>query len=303
MLYRTPTTDVWNCKIKRYPNGSWYQTVASRPVFHKPLDEYPEEELAVVSDGFLNEVTGEWIEPERSKDKDGFDRGDVNEVRSLCRARNAVHDICLCNMDKWQYFFTITFNDAIVNASDTPLVLAKLSRWLNRMQQSRGLEYLLVPEYHKKNRRIHAHCLCNDVFTLVDSGTRIIDGFRKPIRLSSIRPNERSKIRSIVYNVQEWKYGFATAIPTYGDGKAMTAYVTKYITKGSEKIFGKYYWSSRELIRKPQEEFSSVDFQTFDAPVYDVPGVALHLKYASSDVFEFYIGDHNVDAIRALPWE
>ena len=68
------------------------------------------------------------------------------------------------------YDLTITFNDEIVNASDIPLVLKKVSKWLDNMVQRKGLQYILIPEYHKDKKRVHAHALINDTLQFVSSG-------------------------------------------------------------------------------------------------------------------------------------
>ena len=49
----------------------------------------------------------------------------------------------------------------------------------------------------------------------------------------------------------DWKWGFSTCVPLDEHYERATSYVTKYITKGEEKIFGKWYFCSRNLIKKP----------------------------------------------------
>ena len=44
-------------------------------------------------------------------------------------------------------------------------------------------------------------------------------------------------------------------------------YVTKYITKDCNKIFGRFFWHSRDL-KKPQIIYQNVDYDSFDALDY-----------------------------------
>lgn len=54
-----------------------------------------------------------------------------------------------------------------------------------------------------------------------------------------------------IYNVLDWKWGFSTCVPLDGEYDRAIHYVTKYITKAKDKIFGKWYFSSRGLKKKP----------------------------------------------------
>ena len=49
-----------------------------------------------------------------------------------------------------------------------------------------------------------------------------------------------------------WKYGFSTAVPLDKQYERTVNYVTKYITKSDQKIFGKWYLSSRGLKKSPE---------------------------------------------------
>lgn len=160
---------------------------------------------------------------------------------NLKRAKDKLFDLVYCN--DWSYFVTVTFNPDEVDSFNVRSVMKKLNKWLDNFVQRKGLKYLLVPEYHKSGR-IHCHLLTNDVFELVDSGKR--SGGRK------------------VYNIPAWKYGFSTAVPVSGEKLRLSCYITKYITKDSKPIFGRYYWSSRNIVRDPEIVLTNTDFNSLD---------------------------------------
>ena len=81
----------------------------------------------------------------------------------------------------------------------------------------------------------------------------------KPITDKSGRP---------VFNMTDWALGFSTCVPLDVHYERAVSYVTKYITKADQKIFGKWYLSSRALRKKPDivtpepvdyNEFRSID--------------------------------------------
>ncbi len=138
----------------------------------------------------------------------------------------------------------------VVNTIFLMLILLrkKLRRWLENQVKRKDMKYLLIPERHK-NGGIHCHALINDCFDMVDSGTRLVTGYNKPVTLKTIDEKKNLHVRNVVYNIPEWKYGFSTAIPVENNSAALAFYITKNILqKGNNKIFGKYYWSSRNFV-------------------------------------------------------
>lgn len=101
-----------------------------------------------------------------------------------------------------------------------------------------------MPEYHKlkdgeDKPAIHMHGLCNLGKVPIEraaspSGHELTDNHGRPI-----------------YNMPTWKYGFSTAVPLDEQYERTVNYVTKYITKSDQKIFGKWYLSSRGLKKSP----------------------------------------------------
>ena len=90
-----------------------------------------------------------------------------------------------------------------------------------------------------------------------------------------------------IYNIADWqeKFGFCTAIPIDGNITALSYYITKYISKGNDKIFGRFYWSSRNLQREPEIGYGMADFGEINQPVYKVEGTTRMLKYEADFKF------------------
>ena len=81
-----------------------------------------------------------------------------------------------------------------------------------------------------------------------------------------------------------WKYGFSTVIKLDGRS-AIVKYVTKYITKGNAKIFGKFYLSGgRTLKREVPAEFLNIDYASFDGQEYEIPAAGMRVKYKTFDL-------------------
>lgn len=191
------------------------------------------------------------------------------------RSQQKLYD--LVQMNDWKYFFTGTFGNTSFDPTSAKEAVKPLQTWLNHMQQRKGLKYVLVAEY-QKNGRIHFHGFINDALEVVDSGTRLVKGRKKPVKLDTLkRLGIDEKDTQIVYNVPDWKFGFTTAIIPQGNG--LYAYITKYITKDNKAIFGRYYWSSRNLVREPEIEYSDVDFDSIITRTYTVPKANIDLKY------------------------
>lgn len=182
------------------------------------------------------------------------------------RAKDKVYDYILCN--SWDWFFTGTINPKKMDSSKPKECLKPLKTWLNHMQQRYGISYICIFEHHK-NGNIHMHGLLKEdackPLRLVDSGTKKYYGFKRPMKNRTAKKYGLDPQKGIpVYNLQSWRFGFTTAIRTYGEPAQLAHYVTKYLTKDAKKIFGKYYWHSRDL-QKPKIIYSNVDFDSISA--------------------------------------
>ena len=229
-----------NTIVKRYPDGSAVITAANRRVFRVPgweaVKQNPRETYR------MDDETAYGINERRGIAADGgYTEGEVaalaaNLDRAQRRARTAVRDLALAN--PFRFFVTLTFDKAKVDRWDDREVLRVTKNWLDNAVRRYGLAYVLVAERHKDGA-IHFHGFFNDVLEGVDSGHKTSRG-------------------QIIYNLPRWPWGFTTAIEVYGDYGAAVSYVCKYITKGTEKVGGRWYYHGGAL-KKPDVEYVNTD--------------------------------------------
>ncbi len=248
----------WNVKCKIYPDGSTNTIYCNQKIFNDtPTVRKPKKQKDNKSEKYKL--------PERKKVLVGGS-GSCDEVRadSLKRAKDKIQDICMCN--KFKYFVTLTFNPKKVDSYDVEKVKASAKQWLNNGVKRHNFSYIAIPEFHKSGR-IHIHALMSGDLKLADSGKRYND--------------------KIIYNVSDWsdKYGFCTAIPIDENISRLGYYITKYITKGNDKIFGRFYWSSRNLVREPEMQYRNTDFGNVFQFEYKVQGTTRKLKYEADFKF------------------
>lgn len=258
----------WNTKIKIYPDGSTNTIYCNQKIFNdcpnalKSDDDEPKKKKGKSNDD-EEEVEDEKEQQKRKKVTVGNDL----EVRddSLKRAKDKIQDICLCN--SFDYFVTLTFNPERVNSFNVEEVKKVVKNWLANGVKRRNFSYIAIPEYHKSGR-IHIHALMSGDLKLVDSG-KIHNGKN-------------------IYHLSDWKenYGFCTAVKVDGNVPRLSYYITKYITKGNDKIFGKFYWSSRNLRREPDYDYKHTDFGLVFREQFDVPNTTRSLKYEADFKFE-----------------
>ena len=210
-----------NTKVQIYPDGSAKFTYCKKAIFwEKGYERTPEKPKT--------DILAEIMYNENTKKEDTAPRDRTEEL--VRRHRNRVRDIALCN--KFQYFITLTLDKDQIDRYDVNNFKKKLHTWLNDMVKRKGLKYVLIPEYHNDGA-LHCHALINGVFEFVNSG-------------------KKDKQGRAIFNIPEWKYGFTTAVRLDNNIMRVANYVMKYITKGSEKIFGKYFWSSKNIQREPK---------------------------------------------------
>lgn len=279
----------YNTKTKVYPDGMKNGTFCSKSIFFPKVErknrfalveilrptrkKYHPKSFSLVRNKVYRVTEIKLSErPKNTYSKSGVIRDDV-----LKRSIEKLYDI-VC-MNQWDYFLTITIDPKKMDRSDPSLVMKKLSKWLDNKSARNGLRYVLVPELHSKGG-IHCHALISGDLTYVDSGTVVAPGYKLPMKQSTAlaRGIPRSDWRT-VYNVSDWKYGFSTAIPTYGDNGRLAGYITKYLTKDSRRIFGKSYWSSRDIKREPEIEYSNTDYLELNLQEFRVPCTNIRLKY------------------------
>ena len=233
-----------NARVKRYPSVAVLQ-VANDDIFRDAGYEARTRLYSVASKGNAED-------PERS----------VQSSRS--RAKAAVRDIALCN--HFTYFFTWTLSKDQIDRYDVALVKKKLLDFLKNLSRRKGFQYILVAERHKDGA-IHFHGLCNLGSVRIARAVNPKTGL--PLSTNRGQP---------IFNMLDWKLGFSTCIPIDENYERTCNYLTKYITKDTDKILGKWYLSSRNLIKKPEIDLISggIDYDSFVAENPDAPVVPLY---------------------------
>lgn len=186
---------------------------------------------------------------DRAREKNKRQKKAASDDRAMRRARARIREIALAN--KFDYFVTLTVSPDQCNRYELKDILPKLRVFLSNRVQRAGLKYVLIPEHHKDGA-LHFHGLMTgNGLNLADSGTLIgVPGYDRPVKCSGdVKAAHLENGARIVYNIRDWKLGFSTAMPLYGDYARAVSYVCKYIEKESEMIGGRWYWSGGPLCK------------------------------------------------------
>lgn len=239
----TPFDVKTNARMKKYPSKAVVQ-VANADVFPACNYELYDSDIAGKRcRGYAVPPKGKAANPQRALEE------------SQRRAAAKIRDIALCN--QFTHFFTWTLSPDLIDRYDVQEIYKKLRVFLSNVSRRKGFQYVLVPEYHKKKEgeasaAIHFHGLC-------------ILGSVKLVRATGKDglPLFDSAGREI-FNMSDWKYGFSTCVPLDENYEKAVNYCCKYISKSEEKIFGKWYLSSRSLVKSPDIiPLARIDFDSF----------------------------------------
>ncbi len=176
------------------------------------------------------------------------------------RAKNKIFDIAFINSDLWKYFVTLTLDKEKIDRYDKKEINKKLKKWLDNLVQRSNLNYLIIPEYHKDGA-IHFHGL-----------------FSGDLRLSYVGLDKKGRK---MYNLNSWRYGFSTVIALDDNRSAVSSYITKYVTKDTNKILGNvYYCGGHSVCRDCPAVYQNIDFSDFQGKEFSVPNTNIKVKYA-----------------------
>lgn len=157
--------------------------------------------------------------------------------------RNEIIDLALNNLELWEYFITLTFNDKELGGTyNHNKALEKLKNWLIVQRRNNpNMYYLIVPEFHKSGR-LHFHGLVGNVPNWQ------LEKSRKNNRLIKVNGKQ-------IYNLLNYKLGYST-ISFIEDKFRVSLYISKYVTKELIDLKNrKRYWYSRNLT-KPKIYYS-----------------------------------------------
>lgn len=275
---------LYNTKIKVYPNGYTNTTYCNLDIFRDPDFELRKNEKYIpplVQLPNLDPTTELYAEHYKQNLEKRPKRNYPAEPRedNLKRAKEKIFDIVLLN--DFKYFITGTFaEDEDLDRTDPKQIIKPLKKFLENQTMRRGLQYVLTAERHKDSNGIHIHSLVNDVLPLTYSGRRLY--CKKAWLEQDILKHEPSFERfKKIYNIDNWRFGWSTAIPCDYNKLKLARYVTKYITKEQRKIFGKYYWSSKNIVREPKVILTRTTFDEVQNDEFTPKGSSYRFKYDS----------------------
>lgn len=174
----------------------------------------------------------------------GMAKNPVRAQQESCRrAKEKVLDIARCN--HFGYMLTMTIDKSKLDRYDPQKIYKKVRAFLTNATARHDFRYVIIPEYHtlkpgEERPAIHLHGLCN-------LGTLEI--------VSAVNPHTGKPLvehGKPVYNLPAWIWGFSKIVPLDENFERAALYVTKYVTKTDDKIFGKRYLSSRGLTKSPK---------------------------------------------------
>lgn len=216
------------------------------------IEEYPDRLLVTTRESIRIRRIGEGtrnITSIKNCSENNLSRDSSKYRSQIYEIRRKIKQYCLAN--QFDMFWTLTFNDTMIDSTDYQEVRRQLQSWLRYQREKYGkFDYIFIPEYHKTGR-IHFHGVTNACKT--------------PISMA-INPKTKRFIQhrgKQIYNVLEWKKGFSTV--SFIENKDRTAsYITKYITKDLMNIPNKRkqprYLISRGL-KKPMVTYvMNLDF-------------------------------------------
>ena len=225
-------------------------------------------------------------------------KGSVSDVKSdnnISRAKNRVFELALCN--PWNIFLTFTLDPKKYNRNDLGKFRKDLSQFVRDYNKKYGLaiKYLLIPEEHKKGGW-HMHGF---LMGLPDEHLRLFtlsEKIPKYIR-------EKLKSGQAVYEWEPYrkKFGFCD-LEVVKDQFAVSAYVTKYITKDLDRTVREsgahLYYCSQGLSR------SVVIFRgkANDGLVYDYESDYNSIKWLpeGTTIADLALYVHEYDSIEKL---
>ena len=197
--------------------------------------------------------------------------------------------------NKWEWFFTFTFNTKLVDSFNYELLSGIMSDWLRYIgdnSKTGQLKYLIVPELHKSGRW-HFHGLFSgldsSVWKLTYSGHNVVKKYVSNGKASY------KKTDTMIFNISGFPYGWTTATMV-SDTRRVSHYITKYITKELDGMLKgkKRYWASRSCLSGIHDTFFMSDheielfLESFGDPEYQkvVDMMYNHVKYFEYDYIQ-----------------
>ena len=140
---------------------------------------------------------------------------------------------------------------------DQETTINKITNWLKNKTSREGFKYLLVPEYRIGSREMILNGIINNKVKLVRTEEYKIKGYYKTFTTNKINKMLKDKkikeedIEGEKSYILGWNFGESEAYILEKTSENIENYITNFIKKtyaNNEKmIFGKRYWSSRDI--------------------------------------------------------
>ncbi len=160
----------------------------------------------------------------------------ANKERSLRRSRQMVRNIA--HLNDWTYFMTLTFDkEKVKDRYDYDDLFKKVSLYFKKQKaKHKDIRYMYVAEPHKDGA-LHFHGLLYDPnceLNIFDSGFNDEQGRN-------------------IFKLKSWEqYKGYSNLTKIDDHIKVANYISKYITKESQRLLKHYYYSSKGLKREPK---------------------------------------------------
>lgn len=229
------------------------------PFYNARVKYYPNgtQKITVFSRGVFNPEGWERIRlTEKEKETREYDLTNPRDD-SVKRAKDRIFDIAF--MNEWEYMVTLTLDPKKIDRYNEKEVGKRVKEWLNNQVKRKGLRYLLVPEYHQDGA-IHFHGFFAGNLTYLDSG----------------HVDQKGRM---IFNVKDWPFGFSDAVRLDDQRLRVAKYITKYITKDTRKIMGKFYYAGGGIARDVPSDFAHVVYDDVQGNEYSIPEAGMKVKY------------------------
>ena len=303
-LYTDDTAARRNARITVYSDGTVADArVASRNIFraagwekmdkHDYIDKC--KDMMPTTDYLQTCDTGNvpaWLlaaERHINQKRKNNEQKEENVERSRRRAKQHIYNYIRDN-SQLDMFCTLTVAPSHSERFNADALGKKLHDYLAHRVRRRGLQYVAVYEYHKRDNALHVHMLCNQSALQL----RRAVNYRTGKKLSH---QDAHGHWHAIYNVSDWKYGFTTAIKCYGPRAAVAHYISKYVSKSEKKIRGRWYMHSHNLTY-PTYRYYQCDYAKTKGNVQNIERANLHIKYTTPEQLAKNIDWERMDAAK-----
>lgn len=221
-----------------------------------------DEKHIIDSDGFV------WIVSDNARECEHvFGEQQTKNQANIRRAKAAIYELAMCN--DWQYFCTFTISPEKYKRNDLKEFYKAFAKFINNysFRNETKVRYLLIPELHKDKKNWHMHGLMSG----------IIETDLQKFKKGEV-PERLIKNKYLNFEKYQQKFGFCS-FDKVREHEAVSAYITKYITKEMEKCVSELgahmYYCSKGLNRSEEITRQYVEISNFKGFDYDNEYVAV----------------------------